>query len=48
LKGDLHHRSAGNNTSMVPFTLLQMFGSPATSFGMAEGLVSQGIPEILA
>ncbi len=48
LKGDLHHRVAGNNTSMIPFTLLQMFGSPATSFGMAEGLVSQGIPEILA
>jgi len=48
LKGDLHHRSAGDNTSKVPFTLLQMFGSPMTSFGAAEGLVDTGIPEILA
>jgi hypothetical protein len=47
LKGDIHHRAAGENTSKVPFTLLQMLGHPATSFGAAEGLVSTGIPEIL-
>ncbi|HET6584337.1 MAG TPA: DUF1552 domain-containing protein [Nannocystaceae bacterium] len=48
LKGDIHYRGAGDNTSMVPFTLLQMLGSDATSFGAAEGMVSAGIPAILA
>ena len=48
LRGDIHHRSAGENTSMVPFTLLQTLGGAQPSFGAAEGLVSAGIPEILA
>lgn len=48
LRGDLHLRSAGDNTSMVPFTLLQALGAAIPSFGAAEGLVSTGIPGILA
>lgn len=47
LRGDLHHRSAGDNTSKVPYTLLKLFGSEETSFGAAEGLVSDTIPELL-
>ncbi|MBC8072544.1 MAG: DUF1552 domain-containing protein [Deltaproteobacteria bacterium] len=48
LRGDIHHRAAGENTSKIPFTLLQALGSDATSFGTAEGLVTDVIPEILA
>lgn len=48
LRGDIHHRSAGDNTSKVPFTLLKALGHPDASFGMAEGMVSDTIPEILA
>ncbi|MCY1005380.1 DUF1552 domain-containing protein [Nannocystis pusilla] len=48
LRGDLHHRALGDNASKVPFSLLKLFGSPETSFGAAEGLVSDTIPELLA
>jgi hypothetical protein len=48
LKGDQHLRLVGENTSKVPFTLLTMMGSTAKTFGMAEGQVSAGIPELLA
>lgn len=47
-RGDIHFRSAGENTSRVPFTVLKALGHPDPSFGMAEGLVSDTIPEILA
>ncbi|MDC0672485.1 DUF1552 domain-containing protein [Nannocystis radixulma] len=47
LRGDLHHRAAGDNASKVPFSLLKLFGSQEPSFGAAEGLVSDTIPELL-
>jgi hypothetical protein len=31
----------------VPYTLLKLFGSQEPSFGVAEGLVSDTIPELL-
>lgn len=48
LRGDLHHRAQDDNTSKVPFTLLKLMGSPETSFGQAEGMVTETIPELLA
>ncbi|MBZ5711848.1 DUF1552 domain-containing protein [Nannocystis pusilla] len=48
LRGDLHHRAAGDNASKVPFSLLKLFGSQEPSFGVTEGLVSDTIPELLA
>jgi hypothetical protein len=47
LRGDMHHRSQSDNTSKIPFTLLKLFGSAEPSFGAAEGLVSETIPELL-
>jgi hypothetical protein len=47
LRGDMHHRVAGENTSKVPFTLLKLFGSQEASFGLAEGMVSETVPELL-
>jgi hypothetical protein len=47
LKGNVHHRGAGDNASKVPFTLLQAFGTAETSFGSAEGLTSEVVPELL-
>jgi len=48
LKGDQHLRIVGENVSKVPFTLLTALGSPAPSFGMAEGQVNSGVPGLLA
>jgi hypothetical protein len=48
LKGDQHIRLVDDNTSKVAFTLLSAFGSTAQSYGMAEGQVTSGIPELLA
>lgn len=48
LRGDIHIRSEGDNTSKVPFTLLQMLGSPDASFGQDEGMVTEGVPQLLA
>lgn len=48
LRGDVHHRATNGNSSLVPYTLLNALGSPDTSFGLAEGLVTETIPEILA
>jgi len=48
LRGDMHHRVVEENTSKVPFSLLKLFGSQEASFGLAEGLVSETIPELLA
>lgn len=48
LKGDLHHRVDGENTSKVPFSLLKLFGSQETSFGLDEGMTTETIPELLA
>ena len=44
----MHHRVAGENTSKVPFTLLKLFGSQEASFGLAEGMVGETVPELLA
>jgi Protein of unknown function (DUF1552) len=48
LKGNQHLRLAGENTSKVLYTLATAYGGTATSFGMNEGLVTSGIPELLA
>ncbi|HXI58521.1 MAG TPA: DUF1552 domain-containing protein [Polyangia bacterium] len=48
LKGDQHIRIPDENVSKVPFTLLTAMGSKATSFGLAEGQVTSGIPALLA
>jgi hypothetical protein len=48
LKGNQHIRQVGGNSSLVPFTVLQAYGSTAQSFGAAQGQVSSGIPELLA
>jgi len=48
LKGDQHIRLVGDNTSKVPFTVLQAYGSTASTFGQNQGQVSSGIPELLA
>jgi hypothetical protein len=47
VKGDIHYRGNNDNVSLVPFTLLQAMGTQPTSFGMDEGLVSSGIPDLL-
>ncbi len=48
LKGDQHIRLPDENVSKVPFTLLTALGSKATSFGMAEGMVTSGVSDLLA
>jgi hypothetical protein len=48
IKGDQHIRRVDDNVSKVPFTLLTAMGGTQTSFGRAEGLVSSGVPELLA
>jgi hypothetical protein len=48
LKGNQHIRLVGENASMVPFTVLQAYGSTATSYGQNQGQVTSGIPELLA
>jgi hypothetical protein len=48
LKGDQHLRIQDDNVSKVPFTLLTMMGSKITSFGNAQGMVTAGIPGLLA
>ena len=47
VKGDQHIRIVDENVSKVPFTLLTAMGGKATTFGMAEGQVSSGIPDLL-
>jgi hypothetical protein len=44
----IHHRNVGENVSKLGFTLLDAFGVPTTSFGMDEGLVTSGLPVLLA
>ncbi len=48
LKGDQHIRLVDDNSSKVAFTLLTVFGSTAQNYGLAEGQVTSGIPELLA
>lgn len=48
LRGDQHLRVLDDNVSKVPFTLLTVMGSKATSFGMAEGQVQAGLSGLLA
>jgi hypothetical protein len=47
-KGDQHIRLIDANTSMVPYTIYQAFGGTAPTFGLKEGQVSSGIPDLLA
>jgi Protein of unknown function (DUF1552) len=48
LKGDQHVRIMDDNVSKVPFTLLTMMGAKLASFGNAQGMVTAGIPDLLA
>jgi hypothetical protein len=48
LKGDQHHRGAKDNISKVLFQLANLYGANVTTFGMANGIVTTGVPEILA
>jgi hypothetical protein len=48
IKGDQHHRVDKDNISKVLLTLVNLFGANKTQFGAEEGLVTSGIPEILA
>ena len=47
-KGDQHIRLIDANTSTVLHTLYTTYGGTASTFGMGEGQVSSGVPELLA
>jgi hypothetical protein len=44
----VHHRAVGENVSKMAFTLLNALGVPTTTFGSDEGLVTEGLPALLA
>jgi hypothetical protein len=44
----VHHRSDGQNTSDIHFSVLSALGVPVTSFGGEEGESSTVIPELMA
>ena len=48
LQTGIHYRAAGENASKLGLTLLNAFGVAATSFGSDEGLVTQGLPALVA
>lgn len=48
IKGNQHHRAAGDNISKLLLTLVNIYGANKTQFGAEEGLVTSGISEILA
>ena len=48
IKGDQHHRGAKDNMSKVLFTLANLYGANVTTFGGGNGIVTTGVPEILA
>jgi hypothetical protein len=48
IKGNQHHRVQKDNISKLLLTLLNLYGAGKTQFGAEEGLVTSGIPEILA
>lgn len=48
IKGNQHHRTEGDNISKLLLTLMNLYGAQKTEFGAEEGLVTSGIPEILA
>ncbi len=48
LQTGIHYRDLGENASKLGLTLLQAFGVAATSFGSDEGLVTQGLPALVA
>jgi hypothetical protein len=48
LRGDQHYRAASDNISKILFTLVNAFGGNVTQFGVGAGMVTSGIPEILA
>jgi hypothetical protein len=43
----VHYRAVGENVSKMAFTLLNALGATTTSFGMDEGLVTEGLPALL-
>lgn len=48
LRGDQHFRANKDNISKILFTLVNAFGGNVTQFGVGAGMVTSGIPEILA
>ncbi|HVJ20408.1 MAG TPA: DUF1552 domain-containing protein [Polyangiaceae bacterium] len=48
IKGNQHHRVEADNISKVLLALVNLYGANKTEFGAEEGLVTSGIPEILA
>lgn len=48
IRTGIHYRSQGENTSMVPFTLLKAIGAPVDSFGENAGLVTTTLSAIEA
>ena len=47
LKGDQHIRLVGENTTTVLYTIYQIFGGTAQTFGMGDGQVSSALPALL-
>jgi hypothetical protein len=47
IKSDQHVRRVDENVSKAPFTLLTALGGTQTSFGKAEGQVTEGVSELL-
>jgi len=43
-----HYRDVGENVSKLGFTLLNALGAPTSAWGSDEGLVTQGLPALLA
>jgi hypothetical protein len=46
LRGGVHHRAVGDNTSKVLFTLLHAMDIPVDEFGVGLGRVTSGVDEI--
>jgi hypothetical protein len=47
-KGDQHFRANSDNISKILFTLVNAFGGNVPQFGVGAGMVTTGIPDILA
>jgi hypothetical protein len=47
-RGDQHYRANKDNISKILFTLVNAFGGNVTQFGVGAGMVTSGIPDMLA
>ena len=48
LKTNVHHRAEGENSSVLPFTLLKAMGYTEPAWGMDEGRVTVGVDALMA